>query len=364
MVIAETNKQNVNDLPLKFNETAVFPKTKPPLTEREDGEYEAVDNDNHVEISLLNFGENTWNASYNIAPTNTAIIIYCSKVDDSLISHHYNIELLKFGLLPVWAKPQDSTPVKNGLPYSREVQKHQSKYFNCRKESLAQNQLVWTSARKHTRCVVPIQGYFEWQKSDGDKTPYYVHSLKQPLLYLAALYSHNHNYNDTGLVPNSQPYFSSFTIVTGPGTGKGDNDLSWLHSRKPVLLEPNTKEWFDWLDPEKEWASSLLDTCLDTDNNPAYKNIVSYTVTKDVGKPANKSEQMIKEVKKTQKSIHLFFSPRKRKAEDEHSAKRVKTNPETDSKAYVKKEEPKKVKKETDTDVKEEKGTNVKKEKD
>lgn len=287
---------------------------------------------------MLNFGDSTWNASYNVAPTNTAIIIYCSKPEDDLVSQHYQIELLKFGLLPIWAKPQDKTPVKNGLPYSKEVQRHQSKYFNCRKESLALNQSVWTSARKHTRCVVPIQGYFEWQKSDSDKVPYFVHSSKQPIIYLAGLYSHNYHYNDTGLVPKTHPYFSSFTIVTGPGGGKGENDLSWLHSRKPLLLEPDSKEWYDWLNPEKEWTSELLDTCLDTETNPAYKGIVSYTVTKDVGNPANKSEKMIKEVKKTQKSIHLFFSPRKRKAEDvEESRKKgpehkVKEEPENKTK--------------------------------
>lgn len=268
------------------------------------------------------------------------MIVYLAS--DNASELHYRMEPLKFGLLPTWAKPQDPAAVKRGTSegpeYSREVQRHQSKYFNCRKESLASNQQIWTGPRKHTRCVVPINGYFEWLTFKNAKTPHFVHSTKSSLVYLAGLYSHNTNYNNTKLIKGELEYFSSFTIVTGPAAKTDDNDLSWLHGRKPIMIEPGTEAWFEWLDPKKEWHDSLLETCLNTTNNVAFSNIEAYLVGKEVGNLSNKSESVTKREKKVQKSIGLFFQklPVKRpKSEDDKEAfggsvaKKIKEDPET-----------------------------------
>lgn len=268
------------------------------------GEPETV----HVFISSLDFA-----GSYNIPPTSGGVMIYMDK------DRNYIIEPLKFGMLPAYAKPQDPLAVKRaslvGPAYSREVQLQQAKYFNCRKETICRPQTIWATPRKSHRCVVPIQGYFEWHRTD--KTPYYVFLKDSPLIFLAGLYSHNHNYNDTDLVPKDREYFSSFSIATGPGGGVGSNDLAWLHSRKPIMLKPNTKEWFEWLEPNDIWDPSLLDTALNTDTNPAYDGITSYVVSKAVGNPNIKGPEIIKEEKVKQKTIGLFFLPRKQKTDAE-----------------------------------------------
>lgn len=250
-------------------------------------------------------------------------------------------------MLPVWVKPQDPLAVKRGNgfgpKYSREVQLTQAKYFNCRKETISQARTMWATARK-TRCVVPAQGYFEWKKDKSEKTPYFVHLASSPLIYFAGLYSHNHNYDEHDIVPKDLGYFSSFAILTGPGTGKGSNDLSWLHSRKPIVLQPNSKEWFEWLDPERQFDESLVETALNTDTNPAYDSIATYIVSKSIGNPTNEGEDAIREVKKTQKSIGLFFLlPTKGKKEVKNEeAKNEEVKKEEVKKEEVKKDEVKK----------------------
>lgn len=243
--------------------------------------------------------------------------------------YNYVIEPLKFGMLPIWAKPKDSQAVKKGTgfgrEYSREVQTYQGKMFNCRKETIAQNQSTWVQPRKQSRCVVPIQGYFEWHKTAKDKVPYFVYLKTSPIIYLAGLYAHNTHYNDTGLVDKGTEFFSSFAIATGPGVGKTkSNDLSWLHSRKPIMLEPNSKAWFDWLVPNNEWNPGLLDLALNTDTNPAYDGLASYVVAKTVGNPTHKDKSVIKEVKSKQPSIALMFGKREVKvksSEEDHASK-------------------------------------------
>lgn len=218
----------------------------------------------------------------------------------------YVMEQLQFGLVPPWAKPK-----QNG---AKEMMVMHGKYFNCRKDTLALGS-VWAQLRR-SRCVVPMQGYFEWQK--GTKDPHFVHSSTAPLIYYAALYCHNTHFE------SKKQFISSFTIVTGSAEEGDIGDLSWLHARKPILLDPGSEEWLQWLDPTVPWTDKLLETCLKT-NKKVYEGIIAFGVSSDVGKTASEGEYLIKEFKKdkreTQQSITLFF----RKAGDEQVVKRVKT---------------------------------------
>lgn len=299
-----------------MNETVLNEGVSAPSMRRGKTSYDTISNvGGHTETVQVFIASRDYSASYNIPPTSSGIIVYMKQ--GLRAEHNYVIEPLKFGLLPEWAKPTNPQAVKRGgdlgPAYSREVQMHQSKYFNCRKETISQDKSVWTVPRNSKRCVVPIQGYFEWQKNKSDKKPYFVYLKKSPLMFLAGLYSHNVNYNDTELVSSGQEYFSSFSIATGPSTGKGSNDLSWLHPRKPIFLKPNTAEWFEWLDPGLPWTDDLLDTALNCDTNVAYEDITTHHVSNLVGNPSYKGPEAIREEKVTQKSISQFFSPSPKK---------------------------------------------------
>lgn len=309
--------QIINDMPQYFNE-AVNAATNQAGSVGHDEP--AVQHE--VEINQLH---RSFAPSYNIPPTRTALIMYKRKEDAS----KFILEPLSFGLLPFWAKPNDPTAVsrqgEDGPQYSKEIQGFAGRFFNCRKESLDLS--VWKSAR-HNRCVVPIEGYFEWQKSKVDKIPYYVHSDKRPLIFLAGFFSHNTNYS--GKDPEYlDAYLSTFTILTGPAQKSDTKDISWLHPRKPLMLLPGTRAWNDWLDPSKEWSDSLVAACLETKKNPAYLDLSWYTVNKTVGNPGYNGEEAIKEVKNLpQKSILLFFNAGKR-LDDSGGSPRKKVKQET-----------------------------------
>lgn len=331
-------------MPQQFNETVLNrsnPDAQYSIKQLTDTSYEAIDKSNEettsnrIEIMILNLSNQTFQSSYNIPPTRTALIIYQTKNSDSSIINRYVIEPLIFGLVPSWAKPKDPTPVerkgKPGPKYSRELQKYQGKHFNCRKESLANKTPIWNSA-KQTRCVVPIQGYFEWLQSGKTKNPYFVHSSEAPLIYLAALYSHNTSYSS---IDTHSKYLSSFTIITGPATKDDSKDLSWLHPRKPLMLMPGTNAWNEWLDPKKRWSDDLLDISLNTIHNKAYMNIECHTVSSDVGKPFAEGKYLIEKYNPPQKSISQFFKPSTKRqlleTKEIKQEKKIKTEDDTDA---------------------------------
>ena len=278
---------------------------------------------------MIVYNSQKFKPSYNILPTNTALIIYRSNNDISEKAT-FIVESLTFGLVPLWAHPKELDPTETMRNDEiKDVKKIQSKYFNCRKESLLKNSSVWSSA-KNRRCVIPIQGYFEWMKTNNQKIPYFVHSSKNKLLFLAGLYSHNRNYKFLGGRDNTKSeFYSSFTVITGPASKSDRFDLSWLHDRKPIIIEPGSVEWDDWLNPNKSWTEELVDTCLNTVQNRGYDEIESYRVTPEVVKTTSEGEHLLKKMetkKSPQKSIHLFFKSSKRgdPFEDQKIVKHIK----------------------------------------
>ena len=327
--------------------------------------------------------------SFNVAPTNTSLIIYITNEKPNDVTTKYIFEKLKFGMIPEWAKPSsneeglrpssneeglrpssneegtrsppprgsDNPSQKHELhsnkhelhsnkheihskkhgfqpivasillsdnpshtsPQTKQIQQLQSKFFNCRRETLARDKSVWTNSRRRQRCVVPVQGYFEWLKTGSHKVPHFVYCSTAPIYYLAGLFAHNVNFKD--LTNVNDEYLSSFTIVTGPALKTEDGDMSWLHSRKPMRILPGTKAWKQWLDPNLEWKDDLLEDVLVCEVHDAYLDIEGYPVSKDVGNLKNQGEYLIKREKIDQKSIALFFGGRKREEEVEREAK-------------------------------------------
>ena len=297
------------------NETA---DVSEPAERTYDFDIRGSEDDMRVQLDMTRVTQ--WTPSYNIAPTNTALIVTAEDAPEGF-DYKYVVEPLKFGLVPSWLKPNDPTPVREGketegAKYSQEIGKNEAKYFNCRRESLDQNKSVWNSAKKY-RCVIPIKGYFEWLKEDKNKIPYFVHSKTSPLCFLAGFYSHNYHYSENTNVKGQ--YLSTFTIITAPAAKGDEFDLSWLHSRKPMLIKPGSQEWFEWLNPEKSWNNSLIGDALNSTANQAYADIEAYKVTKEVGNPSNNGIAMIENIDtKKQHSIGLFFKPKKKKEENEN----------------------------------------------
>jgi len=149
---------------------------------------------------------------YNIAPTQQSPVVRISPADNSL-----HIDLLKWGLIPSWAK---DASIGNHM-------------INARSETVDQKPSFRT-ALKHRRCIVPASGFYEWQEVGGKKHPLYIKLKDSSLMMFAGIWDHWKN--PDGEVIES---FSILTTVT--------NELIQpLHDRMPVILTPEDKDiWLD-----------------------------------------------------------------------------------------------------------------------
>ncbi|HVK87593.1 MAG TPA: SOS response-associated peptidase [Kofleriaceae bacterium] len=151
-----------------------------------------------------------WKPRFNVAPTQPAPVVL---VKDGART----IELLRWGLVPFWARAGAKPPLM----------------INARLESVA-DKAVFRDALDRKRCLVPADGFFEWLKEGKARHPFYLHPSLRRTIAFAGLWARART--DAGEL-------LSFTIITGPA-----NELvAPIHDRMPVVLDPGS--YAAWLDP-------------------------------------------------------------------------------------------------------------------
>ncbi|KAL6944486.1 hypothetical protein ACO0RG_001223 [Hanseniaspora osmophila] len=181
--------------------------------------------------------------SYNIPPTKFCPVL--NATDNQLY-------FMRWGLIPA---------------FSDEPLKYTT--FNARIESLKRSSIWKKPMEKHQYCAVPMSGYFEWRKT-ADKQPFYLKRKDNKVMFIAGLYERKREDDD------SEHY--SFTLITSSAP-KG---LEWLHARMPIILEPGTKKWNDWLQ-----HGQITNAEFDPD---LYEY---YPVSREVGKVGNDNADLI-----------------------------------------------------------------------
>lgn len=156
---------------------------------------------------------------YNIAPTQDAPVVRLSG------GRHLEWRPLRWGLVPFWAKD-----TKSG-----------ARMINARSETVAEKPAFRTAFRKR-RCLVPADGFFEWQKIGKKKIPYYITVNSDAPFSMAGLWE---RWDKEG-----EP-IETFTILTTDANDK----IRPLHDRMPVILERDDYEL--WLDTEFADAERL-----------------------------------------------------------------------------------------------------------
>jgi len=151
-----------------------------------------------------------------------------------------SIRLLEWGLIPSWTKSLNDA---NTIRY---------KTFNAKGESIDKKPSFLSSFRSK-RCLIPVNGFFEWQHVGKEKIPWYIYSAQNEILSIAGLFD-EWTENDTGET------FSTFTLVTTDA-----NDLmAEIHNsakRMPVILDKSSEsQWIDLSTPLPD-ALSLMKPC-------------------------------------------------------------------------------------------------------
>jgi putative SOS response-associated peptidase YedK len=208
-------------------------------------------------------GETLLPASYNVAPTNDVYAVVETPAGRRL-------EVFHWGLVPSWAKD-----VKIG-----------QKMINARAETLAEKPTFKAAFRKH-RCLVPADGFYEWQVVPGEsgpkgkpkKQPMYVHRLDGEPLAFAGLWS---AWRDPAGGPDAG-WLTSCTIIT---TG-ANATMAPVHDRMPAILPPSA--WGDWLDPGNHDLVSLGELLV-----PAPEELLTlHPVSTDVNNVRTKGEHLV-----------------------------------------------------------------------
>jgi putative SOS response-associated peptidase YedK len=194
--------------------------------------------------------------SWNVAPTNDVYVVLEDGGVRRVAAHHW-------GLVPIWAK----SPAAG------------NKMINARADRLGSSNAYKHAFRKR-RCIVPVDGFYEWRKVPGQKAkqPYFIHRADGEPIALAGLWEEWRGPDRSG-----DERLRSATIVT-----TDPNDLmATIHDRMPVILPPAA--WDAWLDP----SNADLDTLGKLLVPAPSELLVLRPVSTEVNNVRNKGEHLI-----------------------------------------------------------------------
>jgi len=168
------------------------------------------------------------------------------------------LESFHWGLLPSWTK----NPKSSRRP------------INARAETVAEKPMFRDLLREQ-RCVVPIDGYYEWRTLPGGKVPYWFHLKSGEPFFLAGLWDCWH--------PGRPDAVPSYILMT-----TAPNELAAkVHDRMPVLL--HARDVPAWLDPALRDVAPLQPLLAPF---PATE-MASHPVSKRVSHPEAEGAQLI-----------------------------------------------------------------------
>ena len=156
---------------------------------------------------------------YNGAPTQDFAVC---RVDGGGRRH---IAELRWGLVPSWWKDAGAGPP----------------LINARSETIREKR-VFADAFRERRCLVPANGWFEWQGPSQARQPFYLTLVGGGPISFAGIWERWEARREV---------VESFTILTTPAAAA----LADIHPRQPAIVDP---KWFaEWLDPSSQ-AHQLL----------------------------------------------------------------------------------------------------------
>ncbi len=154
-------------------------------------------------------------SNHNVAPT--ALVYVLRQADAKRV-----VDAMTWGLVPSWSKDKVRA----------------ASMINARSETLTEKPSFRNLLAKH-RCVIPVQGFYEWQELPSDvgkprKQAHYISRLDNDVMTLAGLWT-------TWKQPDDALLQTCTIITTG-----ANQKLAKVHHRMPVILERDDVE--TWLD--------------------------------------------------------------------------------------------------------------------
>jgi putative SOS response-associated peptidase YedK len=183
------------------------------------------------------------------------------------------LRVVRWGLVPFWAKDP----------------KIGSRMINARAETVA-SKPAFRHAFKRRRCLLPADGYYEWQRPDGTdddrpgkgaKQPYFICRGDGGPLAFAGLYE---LWRDAALPDDHErAWLWTATIITT----SAPDELGRIHDRMPMIIEAD--RWADWLDPSADDPADIAALLAPA----ASTGLISYPVSTAVNSVRNNGPELI-----------------------------------------------------------------------
>jgi putative SOS response-associated peptidase YedK len=186
------------------------------------GRFTLFEADNILSKEFGVSGFSTLSPHYNIAPSQPVAAVRAAPAGTGR-----ELALLRWGLIPSWSK---DPAIGNRL-------------INARAETVQEKPSFRNAFRRH-RCLIPTNGFYEWQRLERGKQPYFVRMRDERLFAFAGLWDRWES-PDKGVIETCTILTTAANTVLAP-----------IHDRMPVILPP--VEYARWLDTSLQIPDSLL----------------------------------------------------------------------------------------------------------
>lgn len=172
------------------------------------------------------------------------------------------LEMMKWGLIPIWAKDPS-------IGY---------KLINARDDTIF-SKPVWRDIILRQRCLIPADGFYEWQKitvaGKEQKQPFYIKPKQADLFSFAGVWETRKDAEGLELRTYS-------IITTSP-----NKEMKTIHNRMPVIL--HQEDYASWLEPSLNSKSDIAPFLRPYEDN----ELETYKVSKSVNTARNNSAELI-----------------------------------------------------------------------
>ena len=185
--------------------------------------------------------------SYNISPSNNSCIIFRNK--------EFILDIAKWGFTFIDKKTNQEKNI-----------------INSRLETI-NNKILFKESYYKRKCIIPLNGYYEWSLIDNEKIPFFIHIPPAEPMYLAGIWKY---------IDFKKDKKRAFTVITK----NANNHINKIHHRMPILL--STEESEEYLnDDESLFLNNGFSSAIESE-------LDFYSVSKFVNNPLNNSRECIK----------------------------------------------------------------------
>jgi putative SOS response-associated peptidase YedK len=169
--------------------------------------------------------------------------------------------LVRWGLLPSWVKDPKTFAL----------------LINARGESVL-DKPAFRAAMKRRRCLIPADGFYEWQAGGARKQPYFIRLKSGAPMAFAGLW-------ECWTGPNGEELETAAIVTTN-----ANRALGHIHGRMPVILAPDAFDlWLNCAEVDAQTAAALI--------APAPDDLFeAYPISTEVNRVANDNAKLLEPV--------------------------------------------------------------------